>query len=191
MLPTLEDFRERLANTTISSSTLRNQGAPGIINQARHFLKDLDLQKFVTNDEKIFSRELDTQTDLLRLSFPIQSQHWGTARKAINLFLAESYYHKFVCVGYKLEIIEPFLELPLDSQVGKFLTKEAQKRGETDFPQWKGLKYLNPEESKLYQDFAKRLAKEKGYARVFLDVVIWQPEGIINSGNGSESKNGS
>ncbi len=191
MLPTLEDFRERLANTTISSSTLRNQGASGIINQARHFLKDLDLQEFVTNDEKIFSRELDTQTDLLRLSFPIQSQHWGTARKAINLFLAESYYHKFVCVGYKLEIIEPFLELPLDSQVGKFLTKEAQKRGETDFPQWKGLKYLSPEESKLYQDFAKRLAKEKGYARVFLDVVIWQPEGIIKSGNGSESENGS
>jgi len=190
MLPTLEEFRERLANTTISSSTLRNQGAPGVINQARHFLKNLDLQNFATDNEAIFLKELDKQTDLLRLSFPNKSQHWGTARKAINLFLAETYYHKFVCAGYKLEIVEPFLELPLDSQVGKFLIQESQKRSESDLPQWKGLKYLNAEESKLYQDFARQLAKEKGYARVYLDVVIWQPEGIINLNRGSISKNG-
>lgn len=190
MLPTLENFRERLANITISSSTLRNQGAPGVINKARYFLKNLNLVKFVTDNQTDFSKELDKQTDLLRLSFPIQSQHWGTARKAINLFLAESYYHKFVCAGYNLEIIEPFLELPLDSQVGKFLTNEARKYGEMDFPQWKGLKYLNAEESKRYQDFANRLAKDKGYARVFLDVVIWQPEGIINSTKSPQGKNG-
>jgi len=190
MLPTLEEFRERLANTTISSSTLRNQGAPGVINQARHFLKNLDLQNFATDNEAIFLKELDKQTDLLRLSFPNKSQHWGPARKAINLFLAETYYHKFVCAGYKLEIVEPFLELPLDSQVGKFLIQESQKRSESDLPQWKGLKYLNAEESKLYQDFARQLAKEKGYARVYLDVVIWQPEGIINLNRGSISKNG-
>ena len=190
MLPTLEEFRERLANTTISSSTLRNQGAPGVINQARYFLKNLDLQNFATDNEAIFLKELDKQTNLLRLSFPNKSQHWGTARKAINLFLAETNYHKFVCIGYKLEIVEPFLELPLDSQVGRFLMQESQKRGESDLPQWKGLKYLNAEESKLYQDFARRLAKEKGYARVFLDVVIWQPEGIINLNRGSISKNG-
>ena len=190
MLPTLEEFRERLANTTISSSTLRNQGAPGVINQARYFLKNLDLQNFATDNEAIFLKELDKQTDLLRLSFPNKSQHWGTARKAINLFLAETYYHKFVCTGYKLEIVEPFLELPLDSQVGRFLMQESQKRGESDLPQWKGLKYLNAKESKLYQDFARRIAKEKGYARVFLDVVIWQPEGIINLERGSKTKNG-
>lgn len=190
MLPTLEEFRERLANTTISSSTLRNQGASGVINKARYFLKNLDLQKFVTDDEKNFSKELDIQTDLLRLSFPIQAQHWGTARKAINLFLAEAFYHKFVCAGYKLEIVEPFLELPLDSQVGKFLTDEAQKRGERDFPQWEGLKYLKIEKSKLYQDFAKRFANEKGYERVYLDIFIWQPEGILNSAKSSQSKNG-
>ena len=190
MLPTLEEFRERLANTTISSSTLRNQGAPGVINQARYFLKNLELQKFITDDETVFLKELEKQTDLLRLSFPNKSQHWGTARKAINLFLAEAYYHKYVCAGYKLEVVEAFLELPLDGQVGRFLNRESQKRGETDLPQWKGLKYLNPKESKLYQDFARRIAKEKGYARVFLDVVIWQPEGIINSERGSKTKNG-
>jgi len=177
MIPSLENFRERLANIIISASTLRNQGAPGVIDTARDFLKNLDLEKFVTDNERDFLEELDRQTLLLKHSFPLQAQHWGAARKAINLFLAESFYHRFVCASYHLEKIESFLETPLDSQVGKFLFTEAMKRGVQDLPRWQGLKHLTLDDSRCYQDFANQLAKDKGYARVFLDVTIWQPKG--------------
>jgi hypothetical protein len=190
MPPSLEDFRERLANITIGSTTLRNQGASGVINAARCFLKNLDLVRFVTDNQTDFARELDTQTDFLRQSFPAQAQYWGTARKAINLFLAEAYYHRFICAAYHLETIEHLLELPLDSQVGNFLTNEARQVGEIDFPQWPGLKHLNPKDSKRYQSFANQLAKNKGWARVHLDVIIWKPEGEVRSGNSPQAKKG-
>ena len=176
MFPSLENYRERLANITIGPTTLRNQGASGITNIARQFLKELDLSQFVAPNQDDFMTELDLHTEALKQKFPDKAQNWGTARKAINLFLAEAYYHRFICEAYHLQRIERFLELPLDSQVGRFLTNAANQVGEIDFPKWPGLKYLTSKESKRYQDFAEILASKKGCARVHLDVIIWQPE---------------
>ena len=183
MRPDIKEFRERLANITIGPTTLRNQGAPGVVAVARSFLKNLDLERFVIINQSDFFRELDAQTNILCKKFPVDALSWGAARKAINLFLAEAYYHRFVSEAYNLDLIEHFLEVPLDSQVGNALTKEADKQEEKDFPRWPGLKHLKPETSKRYQDFAYRVAEAEGYARVYLDVIIWRPESSASEGN--------
>ena len=176
MPPSIEDYRLRLANLAVGPTTLRNQGASGVAEAAREFLSKLNLTKFVHENETAFAHELDRQTESLIKSLPKGAQHWGTARKAINLFLGEAYYHKFVCSAYGLEKIEGFLELPLDGQVGSFLTREARKAGEEKFPRWSGIKFLTASISKQYQDFAFEFAKSVGddWARIHLDVIIWR-----------------
>jgi hypothetical protein len=171
--PSIEDYRKRLANVSIGPTTLRNQGASGVTEVAREFLKKLDLTRFIHDNELAFAQELDHQTELLIKSLPKGAQHWGTARKAINLFLGEVYYHRFVCEAYRLDKIENFLELPLDSQVGNFLYREARKTGKANFPRWLGIKYLTASSSKQYHDFAFELAKSIDCARIHLDLIIW------------------
>jgi len=180
-LPTIKEFQKRLANITISGSTLRNQGNRGVIDIAREFLEVIDLAKFVT-DENTFLNELNIQTEMLRERFPTGAQNWGAARKAINLFLAECCYHRFICREYHLEKIEKFLEIALDSQVANFLIREAFAKDIT-LPRWQGLKRLLPPDSYLYQEFAYKYAKERKLAaRFYLDVLIWRSEGLEITG---------
>jgi hypothetical protein len=176
MPPTIENYQFRLAHLVIDPATLRNQGASGVAEAARKFLVKLDLRKFVTDHEATFARELDMQTDLLKESLPRGAQNWGTARKAINLLLGEAYYHRFLCTAYDLQKIESYLEIPLDGQVGDFLTRKAREAGDVHFPGWPGIKYLTSPISKRYQSFAADFARSKGdgWARIHLDVIIWQ-----------------
>lgn len=149
----MKDFQRRVANTAIGPSTLRNQGAPGVNASVRDFLKDLDLTRFVSEDESVFRKELDRQTDLLIRKLPKGAQHWGVARKAINLFLAEAYYHRFLCKEFHLARIEKFLEVPLDRQVAKFPIDKARKMSDSRLPRWRGIKHLTPTDGRRYQDF--------------------------------------
>src|SRR5512139_3099926 len=87
MPPSLEDYRRRVANITIGSSTLRNQGARGVIDIARNFLAGMEFQGFHGNVALGFLRELDRQTNLLIDAFPSGAKNWGTLRKAVNLYL--------------------------------------------------------------------------------------------------------
>ena len=176
MPPTIENYQFRLAHLVIDPATLRNQGAPGVAEAARKFLVRLDLRRFVTDDETTFARELNLQTDLLKESLPKGAQHWGTARKAINLLLGEAYYHRFLCNTYGLQKIESYLEIPLDGQVGDFLTRKAREAGDAPFPRWPSIKHLTQPISDRYQSFAADFARGmgNGWARIHLDVIIWQ-----------------
>jgi len=127
-------FQRRVAEIAIDPAALRNQGAPGVAKTAREFLATLDFLRFARcGNQSVFAEELDRQTDLLKNRFPEGAQHWGTARKALNLFLEEAYYHRFLCEAYGLERIEEFLEVPLDSQVADFL-KRRQKNNTNSCP---------------------------------------------------------
>ncbi len=177
MPPSLEDYRQRIANVAIGPTTLRNQGTPGIVDAARSFLWNLDLARFVADDQAVFMSELDARTEALRRRFPVGArENWGAARKSINLFLAEAYYHQFVCKAYRLDRVVSFLEVPLDSQVANFLLQAARDIHVTGLPSWHGIKYVTPPNNKKYQDFALVCAKQKfgeDWERVHLDVVIW------------------
>jgi hypothetical protein len=110
-------------------------------------------------------------TERLKRKFPPKAQNWGVARKTVNLFLRDCTYDHHLRAYYGLAVIEPWLEVPLDSYVANTLGKH--KRYELP-SRWPGVKYLTPEESARYQDVAQRLADHKGIYRVDLDLYWWR-----------------
>jgi len=175
MPPTIDDYLARLANLAVGPTTLRNQGASGVAETARIFLSELSPACFTKVDETAFIQELDQQTETLKQKLPNGARNWGTARKAINLFLGEAYYHRFICKAFALDGVERFLEVPLDSQVAHYLMQQAKEAG-VFLPRWLSIKSLSPNDSKLYQDFAARLASTMGdgWVRIHIDVIAWK-----------------
>jgi len=172
-----EDFltsvQRFVAITAVGASALRNQGGSGVIEAAHHFLLDCDLAEFVRPTEEEFKTELDKQTVSLQQAFPEGTRHWGAARKALNIFLRDALYNRFLAEKYKLPSIENWLEVPLDSRVAGRLIEEDQER---NLPPWPGLKRLTPSISAQFQSFAGGKAKERTLARVHLDVYLWPKE---------------
>lgn len=177
MPPSIAQYRRRVANVAIGATTLRNQGASGVNPVARAFLESLDLAGFVQNSEAEFQTELDRQTEALKQGLPADAGHWGTARKAINLFLGDAYYHRVLCEQYGLCRIARFLEVPLDGQVARFLKNKAIIAG-TSLPRWGTIKRLTPGCSRDYQEFAALYAQAsgEGWFRIHLDLIIWRSE---------------
>lgn len=175
MPPTAKDYCRRLADTTIDGTVLRNQGAPGVVKVVRSFLPNIDLATFGCETRSAFDDELKRQTKALMDVLPVGARHFGTARKSLNLYLGETYYHQFVCREYGLDRIAHFLELPLDSQVASFLIDQGRDRC-AHLPPWPGVKHLTEEESRRYQDFAAAYADGlgDGWYRIHLDVLAWR-----------------
>ena len=159
-----------VAVTTLSSSTLRNQGASGVIRSARQFLAALDLTAFSAAERALFEGRLDQCTANLVEALPEGARHWGSARKALNLFLREALYNRYLCQAFHLDALEPWLEVPLDSVVAQGL-KALSPRG--SLPQWTGLKGLTKDRSDPFQLRAQQIADDWGVARVHLDAYLW------------------
>lgn len=161
----------RTAMFAIGRSTLRSQGAPGMVAEARRFLHNIDLNLFSVGESKQFMTVLDKQTNLLATRFPGGGRgNWGAARKSLNIFLRDVIYCRPLCEHYKLAAIEPWLEVPLDSNVHEGLLSDAAG---TVVP-WPGVKALTPAISSQLQGTASAVAKSLGVARVHLDVRYWR-----------------
>jgi len=169
----LRTMQRSVAVTAIGPSSLRNQGASGVIIAARDFLSVLDLSLFDNSIYRNFLLQLDGTTDRLILALPKKAQNWGAARKAVNLFLRDAFYNTYLTSKFNLPRIESFLEIPLDSAVAKGL-KKLDKRGE--LPLWPGLKRLTPSIGSQFQSFAEIIARKRGLARVHLDIYLWLEE---------------
>lgn len=163
-------IKEYTAVVTIGASTLRNQGGVGVIDCAREFLIGLDLHRFVAREQSIFDDILDEETDRLLSQFPVEGRPWGTSRKAINLFMREVLYNRYLCEEFSFHKIEKWLEVPLDSAVVNGLKKRFAKRA---LPVWPGLKHLTKDVSEIYQAHAQTLANQIGFPRVHLDPLLW------------------
>ena len=164
------DMQRYIAVTTVGPSTLRNQGGPGVIEAAQRFLSELDIRTLAVDDENSFLAVLNTTTAELRRRLPLDSQHWGAARKALNLFLRDICYNRFLSRRYSLAVVEPWMEIPLDSLVATALKKRVGRRG---LPSWPGLKGLTPHVSLRFQHAARDRADAEGISRVHLDMRIW------------------
>jgi hypothetical protein len=164
----------RTAEGATGPSALRNQGNSGVLAAARHFLKAINLFKFSVTTERRFNSVLDAYTNDLKVSFPKGARHWGTARKALNLYLRDVLYNRYLTRHFCFPKIEKWLEVPLDSYAAKAIRKGF---GIKELPPWKGVKYLTPETSQAYQEAAKRLASKGGFARVHLDILYWRGVG--------------
>ena len=88
----------------------------------------------------------------------------------LNIFLRDCVYTAYLTDRFRLEKLEPKLELPLDSITAKALKRTAS-RGV--LPPWPGVKHLSPFTSKVFQAAAANEATRLGIARVHLDAVWW------------------
>jgi hypothetical protein len=181
MLPTapvspehlLRMIQERTAQLAIGPSTLRNQGASRVVSSARESLKHLDLRLFKVETLGAFIVSLDNETQNLQEALPHGARPWGTARKALNIFLRDALYNVYLSREYALQRLEPWLEVPLDGQVAKALSRQP---GGGKLQRWKGIKDLDPAMSKTYQDFAVTVSERYGVSRVHLDLMYWRRE---------------
>lgn len=162
-------LRRMVALTSIGPSALRGQGK-GVLGASQDFLAHLSLARLPRSTPKRFRTWLDRQTELLLDILPVNNRPWGAARKAINLFLRDALYNQYLVSQFQLQSVESWLEIPLDSAVSRGL-KSHGRRGE--LPQWPGLKRLTPDISDQFQNFASLYARERGIARVHLDMYLW------------------
>lgn len=157
----------------IGRSTLRSQGAPGMVGCARDFLRRLDFRVLAEIDAGSFDAWLDRQTLKLSRNFPGGGKgNWGAARKSLNIFLRDVLYCRPLCDRFDLAHLEPSLEVPLDSHVYAGLSSDT---GNTKYiPPWPGVKRLTAETSRELQAVAATVARSLGVPRVHLDVRYWR-----------------
>src|SRR5262245_8988060 len=88
----LDALQARAARTSLGPSSMRGRGNRGGVEMGRAFLCSLELRRFGTPNLRRFNDELERATDGLMRSFPRSAQHWGLARKGLNIFLRECLY---------------------------------------------------------------------------------------------------
>jgi hypothetical protein len=170
------DLQRYVAITTVGPSALRNQGSPGVIKAAQDHLASLDLRTVCVGNETEFLAWLDHETEELRRSLPNRAQNWGAARKALNLFLRDVCYNRFLCEHSRVSRAEDWMEIPLDSLIASSLKRWVRNNGDDPLPRWPGLNRLTPDISSRFQSAAKRRARSEGISRVHLDMRLWARE---------------
>ena len=162
-------IQSRAARIAVGPSTLRGRGNAGSVEAARNFLRRLDLSSFGINDADTFTSELNRATEMLRTALPQGAQHWGIARKALNIFLRDCFYTSYLMSAFRLDLAESFLELPLDSITAKQLCDAADGK----LLRWPGVKHLTMPLSEQFQRVAADEARKLQIARVHLDAFWW------------------
>ncbi len=157
-----------VANGSVGASTARHMG-PGTVLEAQRFLSKLDPASFRTASEEEFRQVLDSATEEFREK--LTNKSWGAARKFLNIFLRDVLYNRFLCEYYNLAPIEPFLEVPLDGKLGKWLNNRHKEKGGSDLRRWGTIIRLEREVSDKYQELARQVAEDEGCFRVDLDLL--------------------
>lgn len=164
-----------VANIAISGSTLRNQGAENVVENARNFLATVDLGAFRRIDPSRYAEQLDVWSAELQQELPDGAKHWGTARKALNVFMVQVFLNKHLAEEYGLEKFKDVLEIPLDSQATAELRRRAGRR---KLPRWESIRGLREKDSLRYQEFASVVAAEEELPRACLDIMLWRASKI-------------
>lgn len=160
-----------IAETCIGASSLRGQGASGLIRESRNFFKELDLSSIPTEQSQ-FTKWLDRKTERLRGKYSANAQNFGAARKALNLFLRDVSYNVILNRAFGLNPVLSLLEVPVDS----FTAKHLKKHDPTLPAKWSGLKRVTKEHHKEYQYAASMIAKKWKVNRVDLDIFFFRED---------------
>jgi hypothetical protein len=167
----VQQMQNYVAETCVGASAMRNQGGSGLVQAARKYFKTIDLASIPTDESRI-TDWLENHTDALLLKFPVGARKFGSARKALNLFVRSAAYNRCLNQAFQLDAMLPLLEVPLDSYAAKHLLRHncaiASK--------WVGLKFVTRAEHGKYQLAALDLAKRWQVHRVDLDVFFFREE---------------
>jgi hypothetical protein len=173
----VDRLQARIALLAIGRSTLRSQGAPGMVTVARKFLRDLKLGEFSSLSYAEFSKTLERHTQGLAKRFPAGGRgNWGAARKSLNIFLRDVVYCRPLSEHYKLGYLDPHLELPLDSNCYHGIYSDTLDPDA--LPSWPGVRALEVGASDELQKAASQIAQRLGVSRVHLDVLYWRSAAV-------------
>lgn len=165
----IEMMQRRTGITSVGPSALRGQGK-GVLKAVQSYLGSIDLAAITAKSAEQYAQWLDRHTEALLDKLPVRNRPWGAARKALNLFMRDVLYNRYLSNHYRIRRIEKWMEVPLDSAVARGLKKHA---GRGKLPPWPGLKRLTADCSRRYQEFAEAYALQRGISRVHLDVYLW------------------
>jgi hypothetical protein len=149
----LNKVQNYVAKVAITASSLRNQGAQGVVKKAREYLGKLNLNELKYLPPTQYPRWIEEKTQELLKQFPNPARKWGVARKALNVFLCHAYLNRYLCDEYLLKRLGDVMETPLDSIAAKRLLEETEGQG---LPNWKTIRELKPMDSNEYQKVAER-----------------------------------
>ena len=99
-------WRRPPAYSTSSSFTL------GVAEAARNFLTKLDLSVLKKIKPASYPKILEKWTSDLKRKLPKGAKRWGTARKAINVFMVQVFLNKYLSKEYGLDKLKNVLETP-------------------------------------------------------------------------------
>ena len=162
-------MQRRTGVTAVGPSALRGQGA-GVLKATQNYLGSIELSNIPATNQEEYNKWLDAHTETILSILPIRNKPWGAARKALNLFMRDVLYNRYLCDHFGIRKFEKWMELPLDSAVAKGLKKLAGRRR---LPPWPGLKRLKEDTSQIYQSFATEYSRTRGISRVHLDIYLW------------------
>ncbi|NKF92332.1 hypothetical protein GO286_04614 [Ralstonia solanacearum] len=174
-METLGLIQVRMANSAIGPSTIRGMAPSGTIKYVRGFLAEYDLAQLMRWTQRTYTDQLEELTNSLldHVRAEVEKKpalEWGGCRKCVNIFLRNAMYNRYLAEAYRLDRLEPWMEVPLDSHVA------AGLRGENipGTPRWGTVIGLTKEASEVWQGIASVAAEIKGIHRVHLDVHYWR-----------------
>ncbi|MGA3983485.1 hypothetical protein ACI2TD_17895 [Ralstonia nicotianae] len=172
---TLNLIQARMANSAIGPSTIRGMAPSGTIKYVRGFLAAYDLAQLMRWTQGTYIDQLDEVTDALldHVQAEVEKRpalEWGGCRKCVNIFLRNAMYNRYLAEAYRLDRLEPWMEVPLDSHVAAGLQNERIQ----NTPRWHTVIGLTKDESEVWQGIASIVAGKKGIHRVHLDVHYWR-----------------
>ena len=176
----INKMQRRIAQISVGASTLRNQGAKGIIEICRNYFENsIELKEFKKElKSKNYKKYLDRNTMELLDRFPKNGKSWGAARKGLNLFFREVVYNFYLANHLEISAVEEEnrkiltrLEVPLDKDVATGLIDKFP-----ELPKWKSIRKLTEKESQIYQETAFKYAEKLQLPRIHLDLEFWRRE---------------
>jgi hypothetical protein len=165
-IPNIQSIKQYIAYGSVGASTVRGLGVKRVVAAARKALHKIDL----THYKESFPTLLNTDTEVIRLSLPDGAQHWGVARKVLNIFLRGSLYNTYLTKQYELSHLDAYYEIPLDSISAKGIRANTLEK---PLPKWVGVKHVSREINQNFQRLANIIANEKSTLRVHLDAIFW------------------
>ncbi len=173
-MPTIiELHQKRISRTCISSNSILSNMYSGFLRKFHanlHLI--IDLKAISTcKGELEFNALLDSYTSKLKqkVAKPVNAEHWGICRKAINLYLRDCYYNKALNEHFSLDKVASYLETPIDSFAMKALAKY------TSFVKKSAIKALDKNTHQEWQKAAKTFAQaNKLPNRVDADLKIYK-----------------
>ena len=167
-----------IANTSLSASSLRNQGGTGVVKAARTFMGELNLEEASAAVAEGYPAYLDNCTTKLMAYFPEGARkNYGAARKALNIYLFACARDHMARSRYRLDRIELALELPIDRHAIDYLKRQAKdEASQQTLKRFSFINQLNEDIHSAIQAVAAKVAECHGVMRCELDLLAWRNE---------------